>query len=183
MPKGSAHPPFRAPLDDEEGAEFAAARLRDGRVALGSRPEGEDAGGEMHVLRPASALALAAWLAPVVEREWIGTVRERLPEQHATADDLYGDAPDALRRLARQLLDEIPPRLIARALILLANAIGPEARERIVGSLNRTTDFSEDAMLRRRLSEEREAFGYAIAAAALFDALDPDAADYDLADG
>ena len=44
-------------------------------------------------------------------------------------------------------------------------------RERLIQRLNRTSNRSEDAALRRRLADEHEAFAYAVASAALFDAL------------
>jgi hypothetical protein len=76
-----------------------------------------------------------------------------------------------VERLAADMLAEIPPALLARAMILLANSIGPEARNRLVQRLNRTTNVSDDAMLRRRMADESEAFAYAVATAALYDAL------------
>ena len=63
-----------------------------------------------------------------------------------------------------------------RAMLLLANAIGPGARGRLVERINSTSDRSEDLLLRRRLADENESFAYAIAAAALFDALEEGAA-------
>ncbi|MDB4947883.1 MAG: hypothetical protein JWM27_532 [Gemmatimonadetes bacterium] len=174
--EGGARAPFEAPLDD--GSTLHAERLRDGRVALGTRVRGADGewgGGELHLLPSSAAAALAGWLAPTVEAEWLGTVREHLDAQAATADALYGDEPGGLRRLGQRLLEELPPRLLARALVLLAGSIGPRERERLVDSINRTADFSEDLILRRRLAEEGDAFAYVIAAAAVFDALDADA--------
>lgn len=165
--------PFEAALDGDQ--TLFAERLRDGRVALGTRlsgPGGEVKAGELHLLPPSAALALAAWLAPLVEREWLPTVRDRLADQLATADDLYGGETGRVERLAERLVAELPPRLLARALILLANSIGPDARVRMVEALNTTDDVSEEALLRRRLLEEGDAFAYVVAAAALFDALD-----------
>lgn len=167
--------PLAVPVDGEEDAVLHAERLRDGRVALGTRARGRDGEwkpGELHLLAPASALRLAAWLTPVVQREWRETVRARLGDQLATADDLYGDEPGRARRLAGDLMGEIPPGLLARGLVLLANSIGPAARERLVAELNATASFSDDAMLRRRLAEEGDAFAYVVAAAALLDAID-----------
>ncbi|CAN5751416.1 hypothetical protein BH23GEM6_BH23GEM6_13010 [soil metagenome] len=152
-----------------------AERLRDGRVALGTRsqlPDGEWEAGELHILEPAAYLDLSAWLAPLVHDAWIGTVRDRRSEPLGTAQELYGDEPGGVERLAERILREIPPGLLARAMILLANSIGPRSRARLIDRLNRTEDVSEDAELRRRLAEEHEAFAYAVAAAALFDALD-----------
>jgi hypothetical protein len=177
--EGSTEPPFRADLDGGSGAALHAERMRDGRVALAARgPDGEWAAGEAQVLSPAAAAALAGWLAATVQREWMGTVRQHLDSQLATADALYGEERDGLRRLGHQLLDQVPPGLLARAMVLLANSIGPDARERLVAALNRTRDFSEDLILRRRLAEEGDAFAYVVAAAAVFDALDPDAPEY-----
>src|SRR5690606_7512612 len=88
-----------------------------------------------------------------------------------TAEALYGEGPGAISRLARDTISEIPPELLRRAMILLANAIGPAARQRLVGRLNRTEVGAEDEELRRRLADEHEALGYAVAAAGLFDAL------------
>ena len=111
-------------------------------------------------------------MAPVVESGWLETVRQRQADPLRTAEDLYGEGPGALRQLAVDTLAEIPPSLLRLAMVLLANAVGPRARERLVGRLNETSDRSEDMELRRRIADENEAFAYAIAAAALFDALD-----------
>jgi hypothetical protein len=174
--EGPNEPPFRAELEGAAAAALVAERRGDGAVALSARgPEGEWSAAQVHVLPPAAASALAGWLAPSVVQEWMGTVRQHLDAQLATAEALYGGEPGGLRRLGHKLLEELPPGLLARALVLLAGSIGPDARERIVGSLNRTTDFSEDLILRRRLAEEGDAFAYVVAAAAVFDALDPDA--------
>lgn len=165
--------PLEVALD--AGEVLVADRLRDGRVALGTRvrvPGGEWKTGALHLLPPEAALALAAWLTPVVEREWSRTVRDHLGDQLATADDLYGDEPGRVERLAERLVAELPPRLLARALVLLANAIGPAGRERLVETINATSDPSEEAMLRRRLAEEGDAFAYVVAAAALFASMD-----------
>jgi hypothetical protein len=164
--------PFRAPLQGAGGAELWARRAPDGGVSLSVGGEGE-----AHVLSGSAASALAAWLAPTVVDEWIGTVREHLEPQLSTAEALFGEERDAARRLAARLLDEVPPGLLSLALLLLANAIGPRARERLVDRINATHDFSEDLMLRRRLAQQGDAFAYVVAAAALFDALDPDAPD------
>ncbi|HEV2130295.1 MAG TPA: hypothetical protein VGR27_04305 [Longimicrobiaceae bacterium] len=167
-------PVFTAPLDDDLGTVLFAERLRDGRIALGTRTprgDGEWEHGELHLLSPSTALALTGWLAPVVSDAWLATVRERGAEQLRTAYDLHGEGVGAVQRLALDVLQEIPPELLVRALLLLINSIGPEARQRRVERLNRTPDRSEEAALRRQLVEEREAFAYAIAAAALFDAL------------
>lgn len=141
--------------------------------------DGSWAAGEMHVLEPPAYLDLAAWLAPAVQEGWIDTVRARGEDPLRTAGELYGEEPGSVRRLADDMLREIPPSLLARALVLLANSIGPDARERLVARLNVTENLSEDAVLRRRLTEEKEAFAYVIAAAALYDAVasegEPDA--------
>lgn len=153
---------------------LSAERLRDGRIAFGTRIRREDGSweaGELHLLEPGAYLDLAAWLTPAVEEAWIGTVREREGEPLQTARELYGEGPGAVRQLAEEIVREIPPHLLARAMIVLANSIGPEARERLIAQLNATDDPSEDAALRRRLSDENEAFAYVVAAAALFDAL------------
>lgn len=151
-----------------------AERLRDGRIALGTRGlqrDGHWEGGELHLLEPAAYLDLAAWLGSAVEEGWIDTVRGRQAEPLLTARELYGEGPGAVRQLALDMLNEIPPGLLARGLVLLANAIGPDARERLVARLNTTDDLSEDGALRRQIADENEAFAYVIAAAALFDAL------------
>ncbi len=167
-------PVFTLPLEGDPGAELYAERLRDGRIALGTRTAraaGEWEPGELHLLAPATAAALAGWLAPLVSDLWLPTVREHAAEQLRTAADLHGEGAGGVRRLALDVLQEIPPELLVRALLLLSNSIGPEARQRTVARLNRTPDASEEAALRRQLAEEREAFAYAVAAAALFDAL------------
>ncbi|HET6762134.1 MAG TPA: hypothetical protein VFH27_00645 [Longimicrobiaceae bacterium] len=166
--------PFRAPLEGAGGASLRAERRRDGGVSLSV--EGAP-GGEM-VLSGPDAAALAGWLTPTVQREWMDTVREHLAAQLATADALYGDEKDGTRRFAMALLDEVPPALLSRALVLLANDVGPRGRERLVGRINATGDFSEDLQLRRRLADEGDAFAYVVAAAALLDALDPDAPEF-----
>ena len=165
--------PFQAAIDAEQ--VLHAERLRDGRVALGTRTRGRDGAWEaweLIVLPPGAALALVAWLSPVVEREWRGTAAGQLDDQVATAEELYGDRAGGVDRLAERLLAEIPPRLMARGMMLLANSIGPAERERLVTALNVTADRSEEAMLRRRLAEEGDAFAYVVAAAALFAAMD-----------
>src|SRR5690606_27539958 len=88
-----------------------------------------------------------------------------------TAEELYGEGAAAVRRLATEMLEEMPPALLARGLILLANAIGPSARDRLVARLNATDDISEDAKIRVQLAEENSAFAYAVAAAGLFDSI------------
>lgn len=151
-----------------------AERLRDGRIAMGTRTLGKDGAwiaGEMQVLPPNAYLDLAAWLSPAVEDGWIETVRARGEDPMRTATELYGEGPAAARRLADEMLREIPHRLLARAMVLLANSIGPESRERLVSRVNTTDDLSEEAMLRRRLADEEEAFAYVVAAAALYDAI------------
>ncbi len=180
MDDPSREPVFTIPLGDDPGAVLFAERLRDGRIALGTRFAREDGQwehGELHLLSPRAALALASWLAPAVFDGWIPAVRERRTEQLRTAYDLHGEGAGAVRRLALEVLQEIPPELLVRGLLLLINSIGPEARQRMVARLNRTMDPSEEAALRRQLAEEREAFAYAVAAAALFDALDQDLTD------
>src|SRR5690606_14871198 len=114
---------------------------------------------------------LAGWLSLAVEDAWIETVRDRQADSIRTARELYGEQADPPGRLAQEVLREIPPHLLVRALVLMVNSIGPEARRRMVARLNRTADFSEDAALRRQLAEESEAFAYGVAAAALFDAV------------
>lgn len=162
------------PLGGEPRSVLFAERLRDGRVALGTRVQRRDGSweaGELHLLEPPAYLDLAAWLSPAVEDAWIDTVRERQGEPLRTAQELYGDEPGAVGRLLEGVLREIPPPLLLRAMILLANSIGPEAHARLVERLNRTGSVSEDGELRRRLADEREAFAYVVAAAALYDAL------------
>lgn len=165
---------FEARVADEPPTVLYAEWLRDGRVAVGTRRQERDGSwspGELHLLEPSAALDLAAWLSPVVEHSWAEPVRERRAEPLRTARELYGEGPGGAERLAEEMLREIPPELLARALVLLANSIGPEARARLVSRLNRTTSPREDSALRRRLADENEAFAYAVAAAALLDAL------------
>jgi hypothetical protein len=167
-------PGFHAQISDDPPVVLVAERLRDGRLALGTRkrrPDGEWEAGELHLIDPSVELDLASWLAVGVERGWVETVRQRQREPLRTAGELYGEGPGAVFRFAMETLGEIPPHLLARAMILLANAIGPEARGRLVERLNETGNRSEDMELRRRLADENESFAYAIAAAALFDAL------------
>lgn len=164
MTDDARQPPLEAATDD--GGTLRAERLRDGRVAL-SGPAG------MVLLDGAGARALAGWLAPLVEEGWLDTVRAQADGPLRTADDLYGEDPDRARRLGAAMLLEMPPHLVRRALALLANAIGPASRERLVDALNRTGDRSDDLRLRRRLAEEGDSFAYAVAAAALWDAADP----------
>lgn len=162
-------------IADEPRTLLVAERLRDGRIALGTRVEQRDgswAPGELHLLEPAAYVDLAGWLAPAVEEAWIETVRDRRAAPLATARELYGEGPGAVERLVMEMIDEIPPRLLARAMILLANAIGPASRSRLVERLNRTPSRAEEDALRRTLADEHESFAYAVAAAALFDALD-----------
>jgi hypothetical protein len=174
MERPGGEAPFRAPLLGAGGAPLHAERRADGGVTLSV--DGAPAG-EMALSAP-DAAALAGWLTPTVQREWMDTVREHLAAQLSTADALYGDEKDGTRRFAMALLEEVPPALLARALVLLANDVGPRGRERLVERINGTGDFSEDLMLRRRLADEGDAFAYVVAAAALLDALDPDAPEY-----
>lgn len=176
----SRFPGFETLLAEDPPTVLYAERLRDGRVALGTRvrrADGEWEAGELHLLEPAVFLDLAGWLSPVVEDAWIETVRERQEDSLRTARELYGDEAGAVERLAGEIIREIPPALLVRALILLVNSIGPEARRRLVSRLNETENFSEDAALRRQIAEESETFAYGVAAAALFDALNRGLAD------
>lgn len=160
---------------EEPRTVLFAEKLRDGRVALGTRTLGRDGEwvpGELHLLEPSTYLDLAAWLAPAVEAEWIATVRERRAEPLRTAGELYGEEAGAVERVAQEILEQIPPALLARAMILLANSMGPQARARLIDRLNRIPPGSEEQMLRRQITEEGEAFAYVVAAAGLFDALD-----------
>jgi hypothetical protein len=159
---------------DQPNTVLVAEQLRDGRVALGTRVQmanGEWSAGELHLLDPQVQFDLAAWLAPIVEEGWIETVRQRQVVQMRAAEELFGEGPGALSRFALETLAEIPPELLRRAMILLANSIGPQARDRLIERLNETPDRLEDTELRRRLADENEAFAYTISAAALFDAL------------
>lgn len=165
---------FEVVLQDTPRIVLFAERLRDGRVVLGTREQrrdGEWTPGELQILEPRALLALAAGIAPWVHQGWIDTVRERQPAPLATAAELYGGGTEGVARLAMEMVGQIPPSVMVKGLILLANSIGPEARERLVQQLNRTTNRTEDTQLRRRLSEEEEAFAYAVAAAGLFDAI------------
>lgn len=169
---GSGAREDRLQLDLGAGSVLTAERLRDGRIAIRTTdPDAGDpsAAGELTILGSRETLELAGWLASAVEDGWLGTVRDRAVEIRKTAHELYGDEQDAERRLAEAMVGELPPVLLRRAFVLLVNAIGPASRERLVARLNETGDFSEEAILRRRLAEEQEAFGYAIAAAAIFD--------------
>jgi len=171
-PRGSG---FQLQIADSPPVVLVAERLRDGRVALGTRvqrPTGDWDPGELHLLDPSVQLALAAWLTPAVESGWIDTVRQRQVDPLRTAEELHGEGPGALLRFGLDTLAEISPALLARAMILLANSVGPDAHGRLVERLNQTTNPLEDAELRRRIADENETFAYAVAAAALFDALD-----------
>ncbi len=166
---------FETPIGGDPRAVLYAERLRDGRIALGTRMQqenGEWRNGELHVLGTPEYLALAGWLGEHVETAWVDTLRERRAAQLRTASDLYGGGAEAAERLALETLREVPASLLVRALLLLANSVGPQSRERAVLRLNRTPDPSEEAALRRRLAEEQEAFAFSVAAAALFDAID-----------
>ena len=166
-------PGLEISLSEEPRVVLYAERLRDGRVALGTRRQrGEEwEAGEMHLLEPSAYLDLVAWFAPLVSAAWIDAIRERRDEPLRTAQELFGAGSEGVERLAADMLAEIPPALLARAMILLANSIGPEARNRLVKRLNRTTNVSDDALLRRQMADESEAFAYAVATAALYDAL------------
>src|SRR5687767_1126292 len=118
---------------------LTAERLRDGRVALGTRMQASDGSwraGELHLLDSQMQLDLAAWLVPAIEDGWIDTVRQRQADPVRTAGELYGEGPGAVARLALNTVAEIPPPLLARSMILLANSLGPGARDRLVGRLN-----------------------------------------------
>lgn len=174
MPARKREGPLEILIGDEPRTVLFAERLRDGRVALGTRTlerDGEWKPGELHLLEPTAYLELAAWLAPAVEDAWVETVRARGAESLRTAEELYGEGHAGVRRLANDMADQLPASLLARAMMLLANSIGPEARERLVSRLNATDSVSEDARLRRRLADEREAFAYVVAAAALYDSI------------
>lgn len=174
MSSDSRQPGFQALISDDPPTLLVAERLRDGRMALGTRTQqsnGEWKAGELHFIDPMVQLDLAAWLTPAVEAAWVDTVRERQTEPLRTARELYGEGPGSVTRFALDTLGEIPPPLLARAMMLLANAMGPQARSRLVERLNETPNRSEDMELRRRLADENESFAYAVAAAALFDAV------------
>lgn len=165
---------FEARIADDPPTVLFAEQLRDGRLAIGTRVQnqaGDWKAGELHFLDPGVVLDLSAWLAAAVEKRWLDTVRERQVKPLRTAEELYGEGPGAIAQLAQDTLSEIPPSLLRRAMILLANAIGPEARQRLIERLNGTGNRSEDLELRRQLADEHEALGYAVAAAALYDAL------------
>ena len=171
---GTRDPTLHIEIGQDPRTELFAERLRDGRVALGTRMRDGDGGwepGDLVLLDPQAQLELAAWLAPSVEAGWAETVRQRRDEPLRTAGELYGEGPGAVKRLAFETLAELPPGLVARAMVLLANAVGPSARSRLVDRLNSTLDVSEEAELRRRIADENESFAYAVAAAALFGAL------------
>jgi hypothetical protein len=107
----------------------------------------------------------------MVSAAWIDAIRDRQEAPLRTAEELFGGGTEGVARLANEMLQQIPHGLLARAMILLANSIGPEARNRLVHRLNLTTNPAEDSALRRRMADENEAFAYAVAAAALYDAL------------
>ncbi len=168
-------PGFQARISDDPPVVLVAERLRDGRMAIGTRtqrPNGDWDPGELLLLDPSVQLDLASWLAPAVSAGWIDTVRQRRDAPLRTAGELHGEGPGAVMRFALDTVAEISPALLARAMMLLANSVGPAARQRLVDRLNETEDQSEDLELRRRLLDENETFAYAVAAAALFDALD-----------
>lgn len=166
--------PLEIVLQEDPPTLLHAEWLRDGRVAMGTRRQRRDGtwdAGELYVLEPSACLDLAAWLTPIVVAGWIDSVRERQAEPLRTAHELYGEGEPAATRLAMEMLRELPPDLLARGLILLANSIGPENRERLIQRLNRTGDRSEDSALRRRLADEHEALAYVVAAAGVLDAV------------
>jgi hypothetical protein len=168
-------PGLQIRISEDPPVLLLAERLRDGRVAFGTRvqaPDGTWRAGELQFLEPAAQLDLASWLAPLVEAGWIETIRHRRTEPLRTAGELYGNGPGAVLRFALDTVAEISPALLVRAMTLLANAVGPHAHERLVSRLNETNSGAEDEELRRRLADENETFAYAVAAAALFDALD-----------
>ena len=175
MSGGPRVPRFEAQLQDDPPTVLFADWLRDGRVAIGTRrqrKDGEWEAGELHLLEPAVVADLAAWLAPVVVHGWRDTARERGMDSLRTAIELYGEETGAGERLAGEMLREIPRELMIRALLLLANAIGPASRRRLVQLLNSITHGPEDAALRRRLAEEEEGVAYAVTAAGLLDLLE-----------
>jgi hypothetical protein len=166
---------FQALIAEQPVTVLVAEHLRDGRIAIGTRTQlanGEWDSGELHLLDAHVQMDFGAWLAPIIEAGWLETVRQRQVEPLRTAEELYGAGPGALSRLALETLAQVPPDLLRRAMLLLANSLGPQARERLIGRLNETADRSEETELRRRLADENEAFAYTISAAALFDALD-----------
>ena len=177
--KSSRSGGFEIVVGEEPKTVLWLERLRDGRVAIGTRREtsAPSDAGEIYVLDASAYLDLAAWFAPAVLDAWSDAVRDRQAEPLRTAAELYGEGSVGAGRLAHEMLQQIPPELLARAMILLANSIGPEARNRLVNRLNATTSSSEEGALRRQLSDENEAFAYAVAAAALFDAIATGAAD------
>lgn len=175
MAAASSYPGFQVQIADDPAVLLVAERLRDGRMALGTRvqrPNGTWEPGELHLLDPGVQLDLASWLAPAVEAGWIETIRQRQAPPLRTAGELYGEGPSAVMQFALDTVAEISPALLTRAMVLLANSVGPRARTRLVERLNETPDRSEDLELRRRMLDENETFAYAVAAAALFDALD-----------
>lgn len=161
--------------EQDEGRTLVRAELlKDGRLAIGTRSKshtGAWEAGELVLLEPRAYVALAAWLAPQVEAVWTQTARRHREPQLATARDLYGEGAQAAEQLAADMLHEIPYSLSRRALLLLANATGPEMRERLVARLNQLPAAPDDAELRQQLAEEQGAFAYVLAAAALYDAL------------
>lgn len=162
-------------LAEDPGTMLVAERLRDGRIALGARERdaaGRWTAGELHLLAPADYLALAGWLAEPVGEAWLGAIRDKQADQLRTAAELYGEGPSAVRLLALDVLAELPPPLLLRALLLLINSLGPKARERLVSRLNTAPSSADDDLLRRELAEQGEGLAYAVAAAALYDALD-----------
>lgn len=165
---------FETLISEEPRTVLFAERLRDGRIALGTRTlarNGEWETGELHLLEPSAYLDLAGWLTPAVEDGWTETIRARAEDPVRTAEELHGEGSAGIRRLAADMLEELPPSLLARALTLLANSIGPGSRERLVTRLNETDSVSEDARIRRQLADEKEAFAYVVAAAALYDSI------------
>lgn len=165
---------FETLISEEPRTVLFAERLRDGRIALGTRTLGRDGeweAGELHLLESPAYLDLAGWLAPAVEDGWRETIRGRAEDPIRTAEELYGEGTAGIRRLAADMLGELPASLLARALTLLANSIGPASRERLVARLNETENISEDAWIRRRLADEKEAFAYVVAAAALYESI------------
>jgi hypothetical protein len=170
---GGSDRQFQALISTDPPTMLVAERLRDGRLALGTRvqlPNGEWKASDLSFLDPSVQLDLVAWLTPAVETGWIDTVRHRQEGPLRTAGELYGEGPGAVTRLALDTLAEIPSALMTRAMVLLANSVGPQARQRLIERLNETSNVSEDTELRLRMADENETLAYAVAAAALFDA-------------
>jgi hypothetical protein len=107
------HRRLTVPLGPEGDTLLSAERLRDGRVAVGTRRRvggDEWQPGDLLVLDRPAFLALAGWLDEAVEDAWIDAVRERQAEPLRTARERIGIVGEGqiidVETEITQLLDE-----------------------------------------------------------------------------